>query len=335
MLDNKGQPKQEAARRITVLLFPGIVALDLVGPIEAFHYATVLSDQLAYSFDFVASDTGPITAASSAQFVANHSIKDYCRQSDILLIPGMMNPDDEAYRSDAILEWVRAQCERSQRLACVCSGVFVLAEAGVVSNETVTTHWNDSPALKHRFPSLDVQDDRIFARAGSLYTSGGVTAGIDLALAIIAEDGGPALAASVAKRMLVYMQRQGDQKQFSDLLNIQTRDDRFAHLISRIEDELSGHITVERLSEWCNMSPRNFSRAFKQSMGISPMAYVRSRRLLAARQLLEQPDVPIGEVGHLCGFSQHEQFSRAFKLAYDMSPNSYRSRFKSPSQRGG
>lgn len=323
----------KGARRITALLYPGMVALDLVGPLEAFNYASLIARSetgaadAGYRIDLVAPSTGPVDTASPVTLQAQTDIARYCENTDNLLVPGMMDPASHAYRQADVLDWVRAQAGRSNRLLAICSGAFVFAEAGLLSDEPVTTHWNDAAALQERFPSLSVDPEKIFVKSGRLYTSGGVTAGIDLALAIIEEDLGHALALKVAKRMLVYLKRPGDQAQFSDMLAAQAQSTRFTELLDWIELHLKEPLTVEILSDRCAMSPRNFSRVFKAEMGVAPMAYVRGRRVEAARVQLEQTAKPIGKIAADVGFSSTDHFSRAFTLLKGTSPQAHRARF--------
>ncbi len=320
---------QKNARRLVALIYPGMVALDLVGPVEAFRYASLLSGSAEYRIEFVSEKDDPVSAASTLKLLADQTIGNVQSPSDILLIPGMMDPEDTAYQSTELLQWVKRQCKISNRWVSICSGVFVLAAAGVLGNEEVTTHWNDSAQLRKRFPALTVQDDQIYVKSGKLYTSGGVTAGIDLALAIIAEDHGKDLALAVAKRMLVYLQRSGDQRQFSSLLKAQSKSDRFRDLITWIDENLQNQIDIETLSNRCAMSPRNFSRAFRTDVGLPPMTFVRERRLEKAKMLLEAHTTTIGEVAKMCGFNSLDQFGKSFGATFAVSPQTYRKQFYS------
>lgn len=304
-----------------------MVALDLVGPVEAFRYASLLSQNAEYHIEFVSEKNRPVLAASTLKLVADKTIDDVPSMTDILLVPGMMDPADNAYQSDELMEWVRSQCKVSDRWVCICSGVFVLAAAGVLGTEEVTTHWNDSAQLRERFSALNVRDDQIYVKSGNLYTSGGVTAGIDLALAIIAEDQGKDLALAVAKRMLVYLQRSGDQRQFSSLLQAQSKGGRFHDLVNWIDENLHKQISIESLSDHCAMSPRNFSRAFKADVGRPPMTFVRERRLEKAKLLLEGHTTTISEVAIVCGFNSLDQFGKSFSAAFAVSPQTYRKQF--------
>ncbi len=310
-------------------MYPGMVALDLVGPVEAFRYANLLSRSAEYHIEFVSEKNHPVSAASTLKLVADHSIDSVQSPADILLVPGMMDPDDNGYQSAELQQWIRRQCQISDRWVCICSGVFVLAKAGVLDNEEVTTHWNDSARLREHFPSLAVRDDQIYVKSGRLFTSGGVTAGIDLALAIIAEDHGKSLALAVAKRMLVYLQRSGDQRQFSTLLQAQSKGGRFDDLIIWLEENLQKQVDIETLSNRCAMSPRNFSRAFSADIGIPPMSYVRQRRLEKARLLLESQTTTISEIAYMCGFVSLDQFGKSFGAAFAVSPQTYRKQFDS------
>lgn len=324
----KGQNSIERdRRRIAVLVYPGMVALDMVGPVEAFNYASRLSAATSYDIVLVGENTGPQTSSSSIGITPHQTFSQGCEQAEILLIPGMMHPEDKSYLTPALTEWVRSQAVISNKWVCICSGIFVLAETGLVDTQPVTTHWNDAFYLRQAFPALDVKEERIFVQSGKLYSSGGVTAGIDLALHIITEDCGKDVASRVAKRMLVYLQRSGDQRQFSSLLQAQSRESRFHGLINWIEQNLHREISVELLSDRTAMSPRNFSRAFKAELGCSPMAFVIERRLETARLMLESGDQPISSIANACGFRSLDQFGKAFGNKFSVSPRHFRERF--------
>ncbi|PCI60174.1 MAG: AraC family transcriptional regulator [Kordiimonadales bacterium] len=319
-------------RRIAAVYFPGMVALDLVGPLEAFHYATMMlqeengSNSIGYQIDSVGMTVGKTESMSGVQFFTDHATATYGRDVDILMIPGMA-VGDYRFEEPDFISWVQQQATRSNRLMSVCSGAYVYAKAGLLNGATITTHWNHSANLRSMYPEISVSDDSVFCKSGNIYSSGGVTAGVDLALAIITEDFGSALALKIAKRMVVYLKRPGNQAQYSDLLAAQSRSSRFSPVIDWIENNLQIDMDVSRLSEICAMSPRNFSRAFNAEMTISPMHYVRRRRLERAKHLLEGTDMPFSTVARTVGFASAERFSRAFSEVFDISPTDYRERF--------
>lgn len=328
----KGQKclKPLGRRRVAALFFPGLVGLDVIGPLEAFKYVPlVLGDEKqGYEVDCIGWAIGPVVTASGVQMYAEHAFSDYDKEADILLVPGM-HLDDSRYADPDFLGWIKGQAGRSNRLVSVCSGAFVLAEAGLLDGVNVTTHWMHSALLQKRFPQLTVSEDRVYLKHNSTYSSGGVTAGIDLALEIIAEDYGREVALKVAKRLVVYLRRPGNQAQYSNLLAAQSKVSRFSDAIDWIENNLSSGIDNETLSDICGMSPRNFTRSFGVEVGVSPMAYVKRRRLERSKLLLEGTDMPYGRIANVVGFTSAERFSKAFKETFDISPSDYRYRFGS------
>ena len=313
--------------RVVVVLFPGMVALDLVGPFEAFRYvSSIMGDDVGYEIDCVGLTDGPIEGMSGLKLVADYSYSNYSEEADILLVPGMKT-DDFRYRDEAFLRWLSAQASRSKRLVSICSGAYVFAEAGLLKGAKITTHWAHSEDLGKTFPEITVCEDMVYMKDGRIYSSGGVTSGIDLALSIIAEDYGKALAIRIAKRMVVYLHRPGNQAQYSDLLAAQSKAGRFTDLINWIEDNLSSDISIEKLSAMCGMSARNFTRSFKAEMNISPVKYVKRRRLECSKHLLEATDMPLGGLAKALGFMSADRYAKAFKESFDLSPTDYRDRF--------
>jgi len=320
-------------KRIGVLMYPGCVALDLVGPIEAFNYVNLINTEgepnspPGYEICLIAENQGPVESMSGVRLYADESYHNFQQHLDILLVPGMRT-GEESYKGPQLLAWIKSQASRSQRVASVCSGAYVLAHAGLLSGHKVTTHWNHGEALQRAYPDVKVDTSQIHCKSGKIYSSAGVTAGIDLALSIIEEDFGRATSLKIAKRMVVFLKRPGDQSQFSDLLNAQTTATRFALFLEWIESNLNKKLTIDTMANQCAMSPRNFSRAFKEDMSISPMNYIRIRRLERARLLLEDSDVSISMIARKVGFISSDQFSRSFQAACHTSPRDYRRRFR-------
>lgn len=318
-----GKPK----RRVIAVLFPGMVALDLAGPLEAFKYVSlIMGDDIGYDVDCVGLTSSPVEGMSGLKMVADYSYDSYDGHADILLVPGM-KAGDTRYRDTAFFEWLRAQAARSKRLVSVCSGAYILAEADLLNGASITTHWAHSDAVRDAFPGVTVCEDKIHMKDGHIYSSGGVTSGVDLALSIIAEDFGRSLAAKIAKRMVVYLHRPGNQAQYSDMLEAQSKSSRFSDMINWIEDNLADDINIEKLSSMCGMGARNFTRAFKAEMNVSPMRYVNRRRLENSKYLLEGTKLPLGDVAKATGFVSVDRFSKAFKEVFDLSPTDYRGRF--------
>jgi len=321
------------SKRIGALLYPGCVALDLVGPLEAFAYVAMIlaegggKQSHGYDITLVGQQTGPVDSMSGVRLHADASYHDFEEPLDILLVPGMKS-GNQSYKNPTMTAWVTAQASRSERVASVCSGAYLLAHAGLLKGHRITTHWNHGKKLKAAYPDVEVDARQIHCKSGKIYSSAGVTAGIDLALAIIEEDYDRALALKIAKRMVVFLKRPGDQAQFSDLLSAQTTTSRFGALLEWIEGHLSADLTVDAMADHCAMSPRNFSRAFGADIGMPPINYVTRRRLEHARLLLEETDMALAVVAKTTGFLSSERLTRAFRAAWRTSPGQYRKRFQ-------
>lgn len=320
-------------KKIAAVLYPGSVSLDLVGPLEAFYYANLISEEdtgktnIGYDIELLAAEAGPIESMSGVRLHADKSFIGYEQPTDILLVPGM-KPKETRYQDKGLTQWIAAQAQRSERVVSVCSGAIVLAHAGILSGKKVTTHWNSGNTIRKYFPDVEVDDSRIYCKSDNIYSSAGVTAGIDLALSIITEDFGRALALKIAKRMVVFLQRPGDQSQFSDLLSAQGKSKRFTALLDWIELNLTAEINIGLLAEQCAMSERNFARAFKADIGFSPMQYITRRRLERARLLLEEGAQSLESIARVTGFVTLTRFSNAFKELFHTTPGQYRKRFK-------
>ena len=312
------------------VLFPGVAALDLIGPMEAFELASL---ELAatgapgrYRLMLIAEKPGRVRTISGIALHADYTFANAPENIDLLLTPGYAT-GAEIEGEAAILSFLRKRAPHISRVASVCSGALILARAGLLADRRVTTHWMDSEELRGIEPRARVEAERIFCKDGALYSSGGLTAGIDLALAIIEEDFGRAISLRVAKRMVVFLRRQGDQAQFSSLLSAQMNAGRFASLIDEIESNLSGEWSVDTMAASCAMSPRNFARQFHKSLGCPPRLYVERRRLERARAILEQSSQRIETIAHDAGYATARQFGRAFMREFGVSPSEYRARF--------
>ena len=315
------------------LVFPGVSALDLIGPIEAFEFA---SQELAavgspggYKTHLIAREEGAVQTLSGVTLHADYALENAPSQIDLLLAPGYMT--GAVINGEAeLLAWLAARAPHIPRVASVCSGALILARAGLLAGKRVTTHWMDGAELREIEPAAIVEAEKIFCKDGAFHSSGGLTAGIDLALAIIEEDFGRAISLRVAKRMVVFLRRQGDQAQFSTLLSAQMNAGRFSALIDRIENNLHGEWTVDAMAQSCAMSPRNFARQFHKAIGCPPRLYVERRRLERARALLEQSSQSIELIARDAGYASARQFGRAFLREFGASPSDYRSRFGLP-----
>ena len=317
--------------RIGVLGFEGANAMDIVGPIEAFASA---SEHLRERAARHAGYETLVIGLSDKAFTTESQVlvKPHCRWSetpplDTLIVPG--GPGLRQARTKAAV--AAAIVERGTvtlRIASICTGIFGLAATGLLDGRRVTTHWRWSAEVARRFPALDVCADALFIKDGKFYTGGGITAGIDLALALIEEDHGPRTALAAAREMVVYLKRPGGQEQYSEPLQAQVRSaDRFADLVAWIESHLSSDLSVEALAARACLSPRHFSRRFRDAVGRTPADYVEDARLRAARQRLTLRHHTVGGIAAALGFSSADVFRRAFERRFGVSPTRYRECF--------
>ena len=320
-------------RRVVIVIFDGLQSLDAAGPLEVFALANYEREQLdpgappAYAVETAAATAGPVTAHSGLRLVADRSVRAVGPGVDTLIVAGGDVRDVAADRS--LRRWLVACAPRVRRLASVCTGAYVLAAAGLLDGRRATTHWRATADLARRYPRVTVEPDAIFVRDGRVWTSAGVTAGIDMALAMVAEDLGHALALAVARRMVVFLKRPGGQSQFSGHLAAQTPPPgRLRDLPAWIVEHLDADLAVERLAERMAMSPRTFARVFHRETGVTPAKFVERARLDAARRLLEDEALGLDEVAARAGFASGEQMRRAFRRHLRVLPFDYRRRFR-------
>jgi transcriptional regulator GlxA family with amidase domain len=317
---------------LTILAFPRVQALDVVGPTEVFSVANRLSKAPRYRIELVASTGAPLTTSSGLQLTPHRATAAVRGPIDTLIIAG--GPGVADTLSDRrLLRWIRAAAGRSRRVASVCNGAFLLAEAGLLDGRRATTHWAECEMLKARYPAVTVEPEPIFVRDGQIYTSAGVTAGIDLALALVEDDAGAALARNVARGLVLFLRRPGDQAQFSagQQWHRAAREP-LRDLQKWIAENLEADLSVPALAERVFMSPRNFARAFRREVGLTPAAYVEAVRLERARAELEAGSAPIEAIAQRCGFGTVDTLRRAFQRHLNINPADYRSRFRT---RGG
>lgn len=311
-------------RRIVMVAFPYANALDIVGPLEVFAGAR-------HPVEIVAVRAGAFPTQSGYQLVAERAVRSVRGGVDTLLVAGGMGTQ-EAMRDRALLGWLRQMAPRVRRLGSVCTGSFLLAEAGLLDGRRATTHWGWCTTLAERYPSVSVDPDPIFVKDGNVYTSAGVTAGMDLALALVEEDHGRALALEVARRMVVFLRRPGGQSQFSAQLAVQVADrEPLRDLQAWMVDHPAADLSVPTLARRTAMSPRNFARRFREQVGVTPARYVERVRVEAARRRLEESADGVDAVAAACGFGTAEAMRRAFLRIVRVPPSAYRSRFRAAS----
>ncbi len=245
------------------------------------------------------------------------------RRSDTLVVAG--GPGVHAAAADpVVLDWVRARATRARRIASVCTGAFLLAAAGLLNGRRAATHWMHCAELARRFPAIRVEPDPIFVRDGAIWTSAGVTAAIDLALALVEEDVGRSLALGVARHLVMFLKRPGGQAQFSTVLSLQGAEDRFGALHSWMAGRLTDDLSLPALARKAGMSERSFSRRYAESTGITPARAVERLRVEAARRLLSDTRQPVKRIAARCGFGSEETLRRSFVRLLAATPQDYR-----------
>lgn len=226
--------------------------------------------------------------------------------------------------SPAVLDYLRGAARHSRRVAGICTGAFLLAEAGLLNGRRATTHWGHAGSLRQRFPAIKVEEDRIFVQDGNIWTSAGMSAGVDMALALVEEDLGHAVAKAVARNMVVYLRRPGGQSQFSALLELEPKSDRVRRALSYAKENLRNELSVEELAKAASLSPRQFSRVFRQETGQSPAKAVEHLRLEAARAMMEDGRHPMEVIARETGFADRERMRRAFLRSFGQPPQALR-----------
>jgi transcriptional regulator GlxA family with amidase domain len=316
-------------RRVVILAFPGVQPLDVIGPAEVFSGADTLAGGGAYTIEVVAKEPGPIATRGQGYSLVPKLTTASCRGPiDTLMVAGGVGV--RAAEDDVgLIRWIRSAARRSRRVTSVCSGSLLLARAGLLEGKTVTTHWSSTEELARRHPELNVDPTPIFVRDGNVWTSAGVTSGMDLSLALVEEDLGRDVAVEIARWLVLFLQRPGGQAQFSSHLTTQLAERRpLRELQSWIADNLDADLRVETLADRAAMSPRNFARFFRREVGMTPAAFVEQLRVERARQLLEESADPIDLVSARCGFGTPETMRRAFGRRVGVPPADYRARFR-------
>jgi transcriptional regulator GlxA family with amidase domain len=314
-------------RRVLIVAFPRVQTLDVLGPAEVFSTANQLSGKPAYEVRVVAARSGRL-ATSSVPLHAE-PLPAPATAVDTLLVAGGRGVHD-AGRDERLVAWVRNAAGRARRVTSVCTGAFLLARAGVLDGRRATTHWASCAELARRHPDVAVEADPIFVRDGNVITSAGVTAGMDLALALVEEDLGREIALEVARWLVLFLKRPGGQAQFSAQLAAQIAERQpLRELQTWLPDHLDEDLSVPALARRACMSERNFARAFRDETGMTPAAYVEAARVERARIALETGDTPVETVARQAGFGTVETMRRAFRRRVGVSPASYRSRFRS------
>lgn len=317
--------------RVAFLIYPGFQSLDLTGPYEVFAGANrwLAARQQAprYRLSLVSPDGQSAASESGLEFSPAHALQGLREPLDTLLVCGGFGAE-QAAANPALLRSLRRVAAQCRRTASVCTGSFILAAAGLLDGRRATTHWASCERLARHYPKLRVEADPIYTRDGPVWTSAGVTAGIDLALALVEEDLGREAALTIARWLVLFLRRPGTQRQFSAQLSAQMAErDPLRRVQAHIAENLHQTLAVEQLAEHASMSPRHFSRCFSQEVGLTPARYILGLRLEAARRLLEETQQPLERVAERCGFGSTETMRRQFLRELSVNPREYRRRF--------
>jgi transcriptional regulator GlxA family with amidase domain len=316
-----------------ILAYAGVQSLDITGPLEVFAGAQQLIEatarrERAYEIRIVSRDGRPLQTSSGLTLTPHAPLQEAPTRIDTLIVAGGPGCAD-ALADMALVEWISRAASRARRTASVCTGAFLLAAAGLLDGRSATTHWSAAGELARLHPQVHVDPDPIFLRDGQIWTSAGVTAGMDLALALVEEDLDRDAALAIARNLVLFLRRPGNQSQFSATLAAQQPAREPLREAQRlVVENIAGNHSVEAMAVRAHMSPRHFARAFRAETGLTPARYVERVRLEAARRRLEDTADPIAVVAAGCGFGTDETMRRVFLRALEVGPAEYRRRFQ-------
>ncbi|AMO95212.1 bacterial regulatory helix-turn-helix s, AraC family protein [Collimonas fungivorans] len=316
-------------RTVAIAIFQGVQALDVAGPLDVFAEANgFLAAGEAYALTLVSASPEPVRASNGMRLLPDSTFTESGGDYDTALVAGGPSLPQDAPDQD-MTAWLRKAAMRSHRYGAICTGAFALGHAGLLDERHVTTHWQNASHLAQRFPRARVELDRIYIRDGSLVTSAGVTAGIDVSLALVAEDHGPRLALAVAKRLVVVAQRRGGQSQFSPFLSAPADESSpVAKVQAYVMEHLGENFTVAKLAAVAGMSARNFARVFVEVTQLTPHEFVERARVDAARNLLESSGAALKAIAYDCGFGSADRMRIVFTKRLGVSPSEYRTSFR-------
>jgi transcriptional regulator GlxA family with amidase domain len=319
-----------AIRTIEVLTFPAVQLLDVTGPIQVFASANDLVANAGgtspYRVKLVTQGAQGVVSSAGVTLAAG-PLSQSSEALDTLLVAGGQGVEAAAANPE-LVDWLQRRATQARRVASVCTGAFLLAAAGLLDGRRAVTHWKDCARLAQRFPAVRVEPDPIFVCCdGRVWTSAGVTAGIDLALALVEEDLGRAMALAVARFMVVFLKRPGGQAQFSAALALQAADDKFGALHDWINRHLNDDLSLSVLADQAGMSERSFSRHYAEATGQTPARAIERLRVEGARRLLSESRTPVKRIAQRCGFGSEETMRRSFLRLLAVTPQDYRSRF--------
>ncbi|WP_342110468.1 GlxA family transcriptional regulator [Methylobacterium sp. SI9] len=316
----------DAPRPVEVLAFPSVQLLDVAGPLQVFATANERGGLgQPYAPRVIAAGEPVLTASAGLRLVAEPLPGDDTPVDTLVIAggPGVLAACDDP----ALVAWVRARAGRARRVASVCTGAFLLGATGLLDGRRAVTHWTHCAALAARYPRVRVEPDPIFVRDGPVWSSAGVTAGIDLALALVEADLGRPLALAVARHLVMFLKRPGGQAQFSAALALQAGEERFGRLHAHIAENLSGDLSLPALAAAAGMSERSLSRRYCEATGLTPAKAVERLRVEAARRALAETAQPVKRIAQVCGFGSEETMRRSFLRHVAATPQDYRARF--------
>ncbi len=314
-------------KTVAMVLFPDFLLLDMAGPLEVFSVANrFLKAESHYQLITLGTERGALRASNGVSVLPDRHIEEASDRYDLLLVPGGPGAYNEKF--PVLFAWLQSAVSRAGQYGSICTGAFVLGNAGLLDGYRVTTHWNYTERLIKGFPKATVATDQIYVEDRNLITSGGVTAGIDLALAVVARDHGKKLAQDVAKVLLVVMKRQGGQAQFSPLMAaVAPQETPITRAQNYILEHLDEAFTIERMAGLANMSARHFARVFTRDINMTPMEFLQSARIDFARSLLETSDLPLKTVAYKSGFGSVRHMRSVFAQRLGLTPAQYREQF--------
>jgi transcriptional regulator GlxA family with amidase domain len=327
--------RRDVPRQIAILAYPGVQSLDVTGPLEVFAgarelIATEARHERGYEISILSRDGAPLRTSSGLTIAPHASLREAPAEIDTLIVAGG-HGCMKAAADIALIEWIAQIAATARRTVSVCTGAFVLARAGLLDGRRATTHWAAAAELARMYPAVRVDPEPIFVRDGPVWTSAGVTAGMDLALALVEEDLDREAALTIARHLVLFLRRPGNQSQFSATLAAQQpRREPLREAQRYVVENVAGELSVEALAARAHMSPRHFARAFRAETGVTPARYVEQVRLEAARRLLEETSEPIAAVAARSGFGTPETMRRVFLRAFEVGPAEYRRRFHAP-----
>ncbi|WP_441249705.1 GlxA family transcriptional regulator [Kitasatospora sp. McL0602] len=319
-------------RTVLIVLFEGVDALDVVSAVEVFsaaniHAADAVPGKVAYRIRTASPGGSPVYSPSGLTLVPDTDLHTVAAPHTVV-VPGPYSGDGSVAVNAEVVHWLRRHAARSRRIVSICTGAFLLAEAGLLDGKRATTHWSQADHLAQAYPDVQVDSDPIFVRDGRVSTSAGGTSGLDLVLALVEEDLGREAALALARHLVVFLRRPGTQRQFSTHLEAQLAD---RHSLRDVQDWIATHpeadLSVETLARRANLSARQFTRAFTAEIGTSPGRYVDRSRLETARRLLEDTHDSIEHIARASGYPTSEAMRRAFQRTLAISPAQYRQRF--------